>query len=236
MLVGLLIGFAKSGMPSSGIFGVAVMAILFPAKESVGLLLPMLVTADIFAVSYYRRKAIWKHLLGLLPWVAAGMAGGYFVLEWSDNRVLQVLIGVTVLALVVLHLLKNQLNSRVEKMIDTSIWFTAIIGLLAGFTTMIGNAAGGIITLYLLSKRLNKTEFVGTGAWLYFMINASKLPLFASLGLITWHTLTYDLWMIPVIVAGGFLGLYVIKIVPEVWYQRILLILTTIGAIRLLWG
>lgn len=236
LFVALVIGFSKTGMPSFGMFGVAVMALVFPAKASVGIMLPILLTGDLFAITYYRRKVIWKHLIGLFPWVAVGLAGGYFVLEWSDNRVLEILIGSIVLALIVLHVLMKQLNMQLEEKISQSFWFSAGIGILAGFTTMIGNAAGGIMTIYLLSKKLDKNAFIGTGAWFYFLVNLTKLPLYATLGMITWHTLLFNLWMVPAVVAGAFIGINVLKKIPEAWFKWLILVLAALGAIRLLIG
>lgn len=236
LLVGLIVGFSKTGMPSFGIFGVALMALIFPAKASVGLLLPMLLTGDVFAVSYYRRKVVWKYLWGLIPWVVIGLAGGFFVLDWSDNRHLQLLIGVLVFILVLLHIGLTRMNERLETTISGSFWFSAIIGILVGFTTMIGNAAGGIMTVYLLSRRLDKNAFIGTGAWFYLFVNLIKVPLYASLGLITWDTLTFNLWMVPAIVLGAFIGIWAVKRIPEVWFRWLVLILAGLGGLRLILG
>lgn len=236
LFVALIIGFSKTGMPSFGMFGVAVMALVFPAKASVGILLPILLTGDVFAITYYRRRVVWKHLWGLFPWVAIGLAGGYFVLEWSNNRGLEILIGSIVLALIVLHIVITRLNVALEEKISHSFWFSAAIGMMAGFTTMIGNAAGGIMTIYLLSKKLDKNEFIGTGAWFYFLVNLAKLPLYATLGMVTWHTLTFNLWMVPAVIVGVFIGIQVLKKIPQKWFQWIILVLAAIGAIRLLIG
>ena len=236
IVVGLILGFSKTGMPSLGILGVAIMAIVFPAKASVGLLVPMLIVGDIFTVIYYRRKVIWKYLWQVLPWVVIGLVVGFFVLDYSDNQMLQILIGVIVLLLLILHLVKGKLDAAVEEKLDGSFIFSAILGVLSGFTTMIGNAAGGIMSIYLLSKRLDKDAFVGTGAWFYLFVNVVKVPFHASLGLITWHTLFFDMWMIPVVVAGAFIGVFTLKRLSQVWFQRIILILTAIGGIRLILG
>ncbi|HET7579081.1 MAG TPA: sulfite exporter TauE/SafE family protein [Bacillales bacterium] len=236
LLVALVIGFSKTGMPSFGIFGVAVMALVFPAKASVGILLPILLTGDLFAITYYRRKVIWKYLWGLIPWVIPGLAAGYFVLEWSNNRGLEILIGSIVLALIGVHVLLTRVNERLENQVTGSSWFSAAIGIMAGFTTMIGNAAGGIMTIYLLSKKLDKNAFIGTGAWFFFFVNLSKVPLYASLGMITWHTLLFNLWMVPAVVVGAFIGIKVLKKIPETWFKWLILVLAAGGAVRLLIG
>nr|WP_275584373.1 sulfite exporter TauE/SafE family protein [Pullulanibacillus pueri] len=236
LLVGLIIGFSKTGMPSLGVLAVAIMAIVFPAKASVGLLVPMLIVGDIFAVTYYRRRVIWKYLWQVMPWVIVGLICGFLVLDYSGNKLLQILIGAIVLILLVLHLIKARMDQKLEAKLDGSLWFSAILGILAGVTTMIGNAAGGIMSIYLLAKKLDKDAFVGTGAWFYLFVNVIKVPFHASLGLITWHTLHFDILMIPAIIGGALIGVIALKRVPQEWFQRIVLILTAIGGIRLLFG
>lgn len=236
LLVGILVGFSKTGIPSIGILSVTSMALIFDAKASVGILLPMLIVGDLFAVTYYRRKVVWKHLWGLIPWVLGGIIIGYYILDWSDSRILQVLIGVIVLLLLILHLVKGRLDERLEQMIDKARWFSPVLGILAGFTTMIGNAAGGIMSIYLLSKRLNKTEFIGTGAWFFLFVNVVKIPFYLQLGLITSETIIFNSWMVPAIITGAIVGVYVLKRIPQTWFQRIIIGLTAIGAIRLIFG
>ena len=103
------------------------MALASETKASVGILLPMLIVGDLFAVAYYRRKAIWKHLLVLIPWVLIGIIIGFFVLDWSNNRILQVLIGVIVLILLFIHIVKSRLDERLEQMIDKARWFSPLL-------------------------------------------------------------------------------------------------------------
>lgn len=236
LLVGILVGFSKTGIPSIGILSVTSMALIFEAKASVGILLPMLIIGDLFAVTYYRRKVVWKHLWGLIPWVLSGIVIGYFILDWSDNRLLQVLIGSIVLLLLIVHLVKEHLDKRVERMIDKARWFSPLLGILAGFTTMIGNAAGGIMSIYLLSKRLNKTEFIGTGAWFFLFVNLVKVPFYLQLGLINKETILFNSWMVPAIITGAVIGIFILKRIPQTWFQRIIVVLTAIGAIRLIIG
>lgn len=170
------------------------------------------------------------------PWVLAGIIIGYFILNWSESRLLQTMIGTIVLVLLILHLVKERLDTRLEQIIDKSRWFSPLLGILAGFATMIGNAAGGIMSIYLLSKRIDKTSFIGTGAWFFLFVNVMKVPLYFSLGLITSETLLFDSWMIPSIISGAILGVYVLKRLPQTWFGRIIVILTALGAVRLILG
>ncbi len=234
ILCAVLVGFTKTGLPTLGIFVAAIMATIFPARESVGLLTPMLITGDIVAILYYRKSVVWKHLFSLLPWVLAGIVIGFFVLDYINNGALSVLIGSLVLILIVVHLLKGKLESALHISLAKSRTFTGVLGVLAGFTTMIGNAAGSIMSIYLLSKGMNKTTFVGTNAFFFFIVNVIKVPFTVYLGLINARSLTLNAWMIPVVLAGAAIGFKVLPLIPQKYFQAIILALAAFGGVYLI--
>ena len=231
-LSGLLIGMSKTGISGVGLMVVPLLANAFGGRPSVGLLLPILILADIFAVSWYNRHARWKHILRLIPWAFAGIIAATFIgksiSDQSFNRLLAVLVigGIGVLV---------WQDMRTGKLkIPTSRWFAGGLGLLSGFSTMIGNAAGPVMALYLLSMRLPKNSYIGTGAWFFFIVNVSKVPLHVW----SWKTITstsflLDLMMIPAIAAGAFTGIWLVRLLPERYY-RILVIATTLLSALLL--
>ncbi|MEX1030133.1 MAG: TSUP family transporter [Paenibacillaceae bacterium] len=178
LIASVLIGFSKAGFPSAGIFVIVLMASIFPTKESTGIVLPMLITADIIAVIYYRKTVIWKHLISLIPWV--------------------------------------------------------LIGIVLGFTTMVGNAAGAIMAIYLFSKGSNKQDFIGTNAWFFLSVNLIKVPFSVGLGLITPQSLWFNSWMVPTIVVGAFLGIRILPLIPQKYFQLIILMFAALGGIRLI--
>lgn len=234
ILAGILVGFAKTGVSTVGIFNVALMTQIFMAKESVGILLPMLITGDIIAVAYYRKNVIWKHLFSLVPWVLAGILAGYFILLKVNSENLQIMIGIMIISLVALQIVKDRLGQRLDQALPNSIWFTAVMGMLAGFATMIGNVAGTVMAVYLLAKRLPKQEFVGTGAWFFLFVNLIKVPFYIQLGMITLDSLTFNAMMIPFICIGAYIGIKVLPLIPQKMFQWLILVLGIIGAIRLI--
>ncbi|MBB6730645.1 sulfite exporter TauE/SafE family protein [Cohnella zeiphila] len=231
---GLMIGFSKTGVPSSGIFAVTLMAMIFPAKDSVGIILPMLITGDIIAVAYYRRKVIWKYLIVLIPWVLIGVVAGYFFLEVVNDRQLKLTIGCLVLALIVLHLVRERFGAKLGVPSWLARWLNPFLGALAGFATMIGNAAGGVMSIYLLGKKLPKEVFVGTGAWFFFLINLLKVPFSVQLGMITRDSLIFNAWMIVPIAAGSWIGIRVLAKLSDRWFQYSVLALSAAGSIKLI--
>lgn len=234
VLCAVMIGFTKSGIPSLGILVVTTLMFVFPAKDSVGILLPMLIMGDLFAVIFYRRNVAWKYLLSLLPWVMIGLISGYVVLGVVNDDQLKPIIGVIVLTMIALHFWREKLGDRFNEMLPKSLWFTVLMGILGGFTTMIGNAAGGIMAIYLFVKGLPKSEFVGTGAWFFMFVNLIKVPFYIYLGLITTTSFSFNLMMFPAILAGAFIGVKILPYIPQKTFQILVLGFAALGGIRLL--
>lgn len=234
ILCALMVGFTKTGVPTLGIFVAAIMATVFPARESVGLLTPILITGDIIAILYYRHSVVWRHLWTLMPWVLAGLLVGYWVLGAISNEYLSLVIGSLVLLLIVLHLSKDRLEQSLRFAFSQSPPFHASLGVLAGFTTMIGNAAGSIMSIYLLSKGMNKTSFVGTNAFFFFIINVIKVPFTIHLGLINADSLVWNAWMIPAVGVGAFIGFKVLPLIPQKLFQALILAFAALGGLYLI--
>jgi len=115
-------------------------------------------------------------------------------------------------------------------------WFTAVAGALAGFGTTVGNAAGPVMSVYLVSHRLGKQEFVGTAAWFFLIVNVSKLPLFVGLGMITSGTLGFGLVVLPMVLVGAASGLYLLRKIPQRAFDRVVLTLAGLAAIHMIAG
>jgi uncharacterized membrane protein YfcA len=231
-LAGFFIGISKTGIPGIGMLAVAMAAIVIPARLSTGIILPMLILGDVFAVLYYRRHAIWKYLIKLIPYAAAGIIAGYFALGRMDDQQLRPIIGFIVLLMLGL----NEADILNQWNIPAQWWFAGIIGLSAGFTTMIANAAGSIMIIYLLAMRLPKQQFIGTGAWYFFLLNWFKVPFSVNLGLINSKSLLLNLKVAPAIIIGAIIGIHIIKIIPQKTFENIIKILTLIAAIKLITG
>ena len=229
---GVLIGMSKTGLSGVGLMVVPLLANAFGGRPSVGLLLPILIFADVFAVSWYNRHAQWKHILRLLPYAFLGIllatVVGKNISDSTFNYLLAALVIVGIMILVWRDIRSKKLK------IPESKWFAASLGSLGGFATMIGNAAGPVMALYLLSMRLPKNIYIGTGAWFFFIINLSKVPLHIW----SWKTITpesfiLDLFMIPAIAAGAFLGIWVVKLLTERIFRIIVIVTTLLSALLL---
>jgi len=231
LLCAMLVGMAKTGLSGVGLMVVPLMASVFGGRPSVGILLPILVFADALAVTYYSRHAEWKHIIRLLPWVLIGIAAGVLIGQIISDSVFNRLLAIVVLTGIVLMILQD-IRKKVN--VPDNWWFSIGLGLLGGFVTMIGNSAGPIMALYLLSMRLPKNIFIGTGAWLILIINLVKVPIHIGIWkTITVQSLLFDVLMIPAIALGALLGIWLVKFFPERAY-RIFIIATTLFSALLL--
>jgi len=227
----LIVGLAKTGIPGVGILAAPLMVMVFPAKQSVGALLPMLILADVFAVVYYRQHTQWRRLIELFPSVIIGMVAGTCVLANLDSTQLKPLLGGLILVLLLVELARRQFGWTD---FPHQRWFVIMIGSLAGFATTVGNVAGPIMNIYLISKGLKKEHFMGTIAWYYFIINCTKVPIYLSLGMINSETLQFDSMVIPLIVIGALSGRWIFRKTSPALFNSIVLILAAVAAIRLL--
>ena len=223
---------SKTGVNGLGTVVVPILAIIFEAKPSTGILLPMLCFADLFAVIYYRRSAEWKYVFHLLPWALAGFALALLTDHLIPDRGFKILIGVCIFAGLGV-MMWNEFRGK-DKAIPSAWWFTAMFGIMGGFSTMIGNAAGPIMSIFLLSVRLPKNSFVGTAAWFFMIVNYLKLPLqYFVWQNITQETLLFDLAMLPTIAVGAWLGIIFVKKVSEKNYRIVVYILTVVSTLLL---
>jgi uncharacterized membrane protein YfcA len=227
-----LLGLSKSGIKGIGIVLVIILAFVFGEKASTGILLPMLICADIMAVIYYNRHANWKYIKKLMPWMVIGVLVGV----WLGNDISELLFKrIMAVIIIVSVLIMFYTESRKSSLIPTNKLFSISAGFLAGFSTMIGNLAGPIANVYFLAMRLPKNEFIGTVAWLFFIINIFKLPFhFFVWKTVTKETLILNIVLFPVIFVSFFSGIWIVKQISNVNYRRLILIITAIGGVFML--
>lgn len=227
-----VIGLSKAGIKGIAIINVTLMALAFGARESTGILVPLLVVGDIFAVVYYNRHAQWSYIFRFLPWMIVGILAGVIIgndLPETNFRLLMVII------IIGSVLVMYWWDLRKTKSVPTHWAFAGFIGILAGVTTMIGNLAGAFSNIYFLAMRLPKNAFIGTAAWLFLLVNLIKLPFHVFVWkTITMETLWINLYLVPGILIGLIVGIRLVKLIKEGVYRKMILVLTALGAILIL--
>jgi len=226
-------GLSKGGMPGVSILAIPLVAMVIPGKAASGLILPMLILGDLFAVAIYRRHAVWRHLLRLIPCAIVGVIAGWLVLERVDDRQLRPLIGAIVLAMIALNWWRMRRMGG-DMRVPQGWWFPLLMGLAAGATTMMANAAGPIMVIYLLAMRLPKMEYMGTGAIFYLLMNLFKVPFMAQLGLVNGPSLGLNLWLAPAVLAGALLGKRLLHRIDQKPFEQLALGLAALAGLKLL--
>ncbi len=228
----IVIGLSKAGIKGIAVVNVTLMALAFSAKESTGIVVPLLVVGDIFAVIYYNRHTQWKYIFQFLPWIVVGVLIGLKIGNDLDEKTFK--IGMAIIILVSVGMM-YWWDRRKSKSVPTHWLFAGTVGIITGITTMIGNLGGAFSNIYFLAMRIPKNEFIGTAAWLFLIVNILKLPLHIFVwGTITTETLLFDLKLIPGIFLGIILGIRVVKIIKEDFYRKMILVLTAFGAVMIL--
>jgi uncharacterized membrane protein YfcA len=247
-----LVGFAKTAVSGGGTIAVALFAVALPARESTGALLPLLICGDVLAVGVYRRHADRTLLVRLLPWVAVGIVLGFGFVALTDDRTMRSTIGLMLLLVLAGQVLQRRRPAPATAAGDPAAggrgapaedrgapadrhrWAAAGAGVAAGFTTMVANAAGPVMTMYLLLRGLGMLQFLGTGAWFYLIVNLVKTPFSGALGLLSARSLMMDLALLPGVLIGAYAGVLLIRRIPPERFQRVVLGMAAIAAMALL--
>jgi len=211
---------------------VPLMAMVFGGQLSSGIMLPMLCLADAMGVWYYRRHASWPHLKKLFPWAVIGIIIGTLVGKYIDDHMFRIIMACIILASVSTMI---WLERGHKEDVPDFFWFAVLMGIAGGFTSMVGNLAGAVMAVYFLSMRLPKQIYIGTTAWFFMVINWFKVPFHVM----AWHTIIWDtlylaVLSLPVILLGAFLGIHLVRIIPEKYYRWFIISMTLLAAIMML--
>jgi uncharacterized membrane protein YfcA len=233
MVAAGLIGANKTGMVSISLISIPILAAVFGGRVSTGVMLPMLILADVIAVISYRKSILWKELAGIFPWALAGIGIALWIGSFVPDEVFKILIASAVIIVLAFLVIKEFTGRNIT--VGNRWYANAAIGLLGGFSTMIGNAAGPIMSVYFLSLNLNKNQFISTRAWFFWLINLAKLPLHIFVWkTVSLHTFGFDLIMLPAIAVGAVGGLFLVKHIPEKPYRIFVIIATLVSSVFLL--
>lgn len=231
-LSAFIIGFSKTSIGGLGIVAVPLIAFAVPGPESTGLLLPILIVGDIIAVVLYHRTCDWSVVLKIFPITAIGVVLGYLIMDQLPAEIFNPVLGIIIIMMISLGIIveKKPIPPVGNRII------TWVVGICAGVSTMVANAAGPLMGLYLLQQGLPKEKFVGTRCWFFLLLNLYKLPFSSSLGLVSPTSLQINLCTLPLILLGAFIGFKVLKYIQMKFLKRIVRIAAMLAALKLLFG
>jgi len=228
-LASFIIGLSKAGLKGIDMMNVTIMAIVFGGKASTGIVLPLLCAADVLAVIYYNRHAEWRHFWKLIPWMFVGILVGVYLGKDLDETIFRRIMAVIIVLTVAIVI---SLEFRKTAAVPENKLFAAGMGLVSGFTTMLGNLAGAFSNVYFLAMRMPKNNFIGTAAWVFLVVNFFKLPF----QVLYWKnisepTLLTDLVLLPALIVGFWAGVKIVSRIRDDSYRKFVIVLTLIGAV-----
>jgi uncharacterized membrane protein YfcA len=236
ILGAFMVGIAKAGITGLSILSVALFTHVFPSsKQASGLVLPLLIFGDCVAVVSYRAHTQWRHLWKLMPWTAAGVVLGYFALGHISDRTARIMIGVIIVSLCVLGYWRRYLTVQPQDTTGAWHWtIAAALGVVAGFITLVANAAGPLMAIYLIAMRLPKMQFVGTAAVFFMVLNLFKVPFMVKLGLITAQSFEFNLLLAPAVLLGAFAGRWLLMRINQRLFENLVLALSAVAGVLLI--
>ena len=233
LVAALCIGLSKAGFSGISLVSVFLLADIYGAKPSVGLALPLLIVADLLAWPAFRKHGSWRPVWRLLGPALVGIGLGAWLLGRMPDEVARRVIGACILLMVILQAARKVDPETTGRWVEKKRFglFAVVLG---GFATMIANAAGPVIQLYLNARRVPKMELIGIGARFFLLINLLKVPLNAKLSLITPASLWEDAKLAPAVVLGVFGGRWLIRHVPQAAFEWMIVGFAVLAAARML--
>lgn len=228
-IAAFIIGLSKTSVGGVGIVASVLFAAVMPAKESTAAVLFLLISGDLFACYAYRHDVDWRTIARLAPSVLVGIVAGAWYLGSSSDAGIRKAIGVVVLMMVALQLV---LRSR-PKPTHLPHSITAATGATAGFTSMVANAAGAPMAIYLMNMHISKQRYLGTTAWFFFALNVTKMPFSIQLGLLHADRVLQLLWFVPVVAAGAWVGRRLVHRISMDALQILILAAAFVGGLNL---
>jgi uncharacterized membrane protein YfcA len=235
VLGAFMVGISKAGITGLSILSVALFTHVFPSsKQASGLVLPLLIFGDWVAVLSYRTHTQWRFLWKLIPWTAAGVVLGYFALGHISDRTARSIIGLIIVSLCALSYWRS-LRIQTQETAGTWHWtLAAALGVIAGFMTLIANAAGPLMAIYLIAMRLPKMQFMGTAAVFFMVLNLFKVPFMVKLGLITAQSFEFNLMLAPAVLLGALVGRWLFMRINQELFEKLVLGLSAVAGILLI--
>ncbi len=233
-LVGaMLIGMAKAGLAGCGLAAVVLFADAFGAKDSTGVVLPLLIAADLMGFVLLRKGGgSWRQIWPLVPPACVGVVIGWWLLNRLDNNLAKHVIGWLILSLLALKLLLDWRREKLAELHRHPV-FVGSLGAAAGVTTMLANAAGPVMTVYLLAHRFGKGEYLGIFTRFFLFINLFKVPFSAQIGLINGSSLLTNLLLLPAVVVGIAIGWKSVKVMSQQVFEWVVFVFALVAAVRL---
>jgi uncharacterized protein len=227
-----LTGLSKAGLGGGiGFLMTPLLTLVMPVNKAVGILLPILILADIFTLSVYWKKWEARRIWILLAGGIAGVTLATYVLVNVSPEMLKKGLGLLVLVFVIYRLLEKRILASLTYQVRP--WHGLLAGSVAGFASTLAHAGGPPITIYLLLQGLEPTVFIATSALFFAVLNWIKVPYYYFSGLFDFYLQTQLLWLLPLVPLGVWVGRQLVIRVDKVLFDRIIITLLIVSVVLL---
>ncbi len=231
----LLYGIAKGGFAGGfGILAVPLMALVVSPLQAAAILLPILCLMDVFAVWAYRGEWVISELRLILPASLLGIAAGTLLFDALSPDLIRLLLGI----LAITFSLQHWATVSRRRQSPPALFgprLAAVAAASAGFTSFVAHAGGPPLSVYLLRRGLNRTQFVATSAVFFTVVNYVKLVPYTWLGQFDHSNLMTSLVLAPLAPAGIGLGVWLHRRVSDRLFFRIAYVMLFVVGCKLMW-
>ncbi len=232
-LVICLIGLSKGGFGGTmGALATPLLALALPANQVVGLLLPILMIADVFAVTSHWKRWERRLVLLLIPGAVVGVIIGTFVIASVSPTILRRGIGVIALLFAVYKAFEPKITG--SNTYHPKNWHGLTAGTVAGFSSSLAHTGGPPITIYLLMQELSPRVFVATSALFFMALNWIKVPTYYYAGLFDFNLLWYVAWLLPLLPISVWVGKSISTRINRALFDRIITVFLAVSGILLI--
>ena len=233
--VALLIGFSKGGLGGTlGGLATPLMALVMPANLVIGLILPILMITDVFAVASHWKRWDWKLVVLMMPGAVAGVTIGTFFITSAPTTMLKTMLGIIVLLFAIYKAFEAWLLRSLTY--QPQDWHGTVVGTLAGVSSALAHTGGPPVSIYLLMRRVPTQTFNATSALFFAILNWIKVPYYLYAHLFDFQRLQSLIWLLPLLPLGVWGGKWATDKISQKMFDRVIVILLAVTALFLIFG
>jgi hypothetical protein len=230
----LITGISKSGLGGAlGGLAVPFLSLWISPRNAAAVMLPILIAMDMVGIRAWSGKADWRDLKILIPGAIVGIVLGTLAFGVMSDQLVKGLIGLIAVGFTLDRLLRHRGQATTEQRPPRIFGWLSGVG--AGFTSTLAHAGGPPVMLYLLSWRQPRETFVATTVFFFSVINLAKLPFYIALGLFSVDTLTMSALLLPLVPVGVWIGMRLLKRIPERPFYLFATAALGLSGVKLLW-
>ncbi len=212
----LLIGISKGGFAGSFVvLAVPLLSVFIDPRQAAGILLPLLIVMDFFAVKEYRHDADEIALKSLLIGAVVGITIGGLTFYLMNSDRVRIVVGALSLYFVGHYLYVKFLQKKISVPKKHNYFKGGFMGMAGGFTSFIAHAGSPPFLLYVLPLQLSKRKLLGTSVIFFMAVNLIKLIPYFILGQLAFNNLIISLYLLPLAPIGIRIGVYLQGRIPE---------------------